>query len=144
MSCKNRVVLEYLVANSELARSLEEVTLEELLIHQEDLNKCVWLLSKLPQLEKDNLKMSNVLLDRALPYDSLIGLSTENLVQLRELCKYFMLSDSLCKKLSVVIENGIDIEKYDFDFMFGWHKIGDVRGFKWAHKMMLIFIQDSY
>lgn len=131
-----KAALDYLLANSELARSLEEVTLQELLVHQTDQKCCIWLLSKLPQLEKDRLKLSNCLLDNVAPYDSLIGLSNKRLKKLKHLCKYFMLSDNLCEKIDKVIENGVDIKKYDFDIqnIYKWAEIGDVRGLEWARQ----------
>lgn len=130
-------VLEYLVANSELARELESPTLEELLAHQEDKEHCVRLLATLPQLEKDRFKMSNCLIYKTLPYDSLEGLSNADLETLAELCKYFMLPRILRKKLNKVIDNGSDIKNYDFNIKrtSEWAEIGDLRGLQWAYEM---------
>lgn len=132
-----RAILDYLVANSELARSLEQpVSLEEMLAHQTDKEQCIRLLTVLPEFAKDKFKLSNCLLDNVVPYDSLIGLSTEDLAQLGELCNYLMLPSDICKKISKVIENGIDIEKYNFDVRntAEWARIGDLRGLKWAYE----------
>lgn len=128
-----KVVLDYLVANSELAKSLESVTLEELLAHQADFDKCVDLLSRLPQLETNRLKLSNCLFDGVLPYDSLIGLCSEDLARLKELCNYLILPGFLCEMLDKVLKNGSDIKNYDFDIndCYAWAKIGDLRGLGW-------------
>lgn len=98
------------MANSELAKSLDQpVSLEELLAHQEDKERCIRLLAILPQLENNKLKLSNCLLDKTLPYDSLVGLSNTDLVFLQELCKYLILSDDLIEKVSLAANNGSDI-----------------------------------
>lgn len=140
-------ILEYLVANSELARSLEEVTLEELLAHQTDKERCLRLLAVVPNLEKDRFKASNCFLDSTVPYDSLIGLSGPDLLRLEELCDYFVLPSYVCGKLSGVIKNGIDINKYIYDFDIKntskWAEIGDLRGLQWACKQIYPWIDSD-
>lgn len=156
--CEKTILLEYLIVNSELAKNLndgEPVTLEELLAHQTDKELCIRLLSNLPRLETDKLKISNCLLDKTLPYDSLVGLSNEDLALLQELCQYYIMPDSLQKKLGDTIKAGIEFEKYFDPIEYtswdepeevisepgfnirdirDWIQIGDLRGLKWAHE----------
>lgn len=113
-------LLTYLLENSELVKSLnsneEPVTLEQVLAHQEDFDRCVAVLNRLPQLATDRLKLSNCLLDSTAPYDSLIGLSVDDLNKLIMLIDYLILPITFGDKIKQVIVGGVDFNNYKHNF----------------------------
>ena len=125
-------LLEYLLANSGLAKTLNEdspVTVEDLLteycddprIKSDDFRKvclrrklsyCIDLLEKLQIFAREKIKFSNCVIDGQLPYDSLVGLKQEDLSEIVKLIDYLDLSKELIRKIDQVIENGISVNKY--------------------------------
>lgn len=132
-------LLDYLVANSELAKLLDPpVTIEDLFSQLPDYKDHLTILHKLPQLDADRFKLSNCLFDNTAPYDSLITLTNDDLLYLVQICDYFSLPPKLLEKLNSVINNGTDYRKYvpatfDKTNALDWTKIGDLRGIRCAH-----------
>lgn len=141
-------VLDYILKYSEIAKELAKdgpVTLEELFVSycetQERFETTCKLLEKLVVFHNEKLKLSNCVLDETLPYDSLIGLSSEELEELRNLADYLCLPKRLIRKLTCVIQNLTNyneyyictthFNKYNINH---WIRIGDIRGLKWCYK----------
>ena len=128
-------ILEYLRAKSQIAKELDKnspVTLEELLSEYcgvETIPHIVELLEKLPKFETDKLKISNCLLDGTFPYDSLVGLTSDDLKTLYGIADYLCLPTQLCEKLQSVLDKGTT----GWTDLYGpleFIKNGDIRGLK--------------
>lgn len=128
-------ILEYLRVKSRIAKELNEnspVTLEELLSEYcgvEEIPRMIELLEIFPKLETDKLKISNCMLDETFPYDSLIGLTPDDLKTLHSIADYLCLPTQLCYKIHCVLDRGITgwTDLYEpLEFI----KNGDIRGLK--------------
>ena len=141
-------MLEFLLKFSDIAKTLAEdspVTLEELLgsyCETPEKFTCVTgLLERLPRFVDEKLKLSNCLIRNELPYDSLLGLTKEDLDELYKVMDYLGFPKNLMEKLEPVIENMTSHEKYRIDDEFfnhtnmgHWSAMGDLEGLKYAHK----------
>ena len=139
-------MLDFLLEYSGVAKALEPpVTLEEILGNYcetpEKFSYTVGLLERLPRFSKENLKLSNCFFRGQLPYDSLIGLTNEDLNELLVVMDYLDFPKNLMEKLKPVIENMISFEKYKISFEFfdfkntsHWSSIGDLEGLKYAYE----------
>lgn len=128
-------ILNYLKEKSRVIAKLAEdgpITLEDIFMPYcetvDKFNHVVELIKAFPQLETDALKLSNCILDDALPYDSLIGFTTADLETLLELVDYLDLIETpnaivkcdhydvdlinaISDKLKLVLRNGIEWNK---------------------------------
>lgn len=106
-------MLEYLLANSPIARELESPTLEELLTPlcktPERMKKATELLALMPQFATDKFR-PDYCYSGVYPYDSITRISTEDLLFMCILADYFDLPCN--RKLSETLENGTNISNY--------------------------------
>lgn len=138
-------MLDFLFEISGIANVLEPLLiLNDLLDNYcetpERLTFIVDLLKRLPEFATENLKLSNCLIRGQLPYDSLIGLTKEDLSELLGVMYYLGFPENLTEKLIPVIDNMTAYDKYKINGKHfdpkdtsNWSVIGDLEGLKYAH-----------